>query len=317
MGKGGAVPATPPRPHDAKANGQKPKTLTDPLETKDGGACCEHVAGGAADAGDAVAPGAGAAPAAGAAAAGAGASPASARTTALLVAFDADRYDIEWGGFLTNHLAHGLISLAVLGAEPQLLRRFNETYSHRLTQRRPPTPRSSARIKQSSLRTLPLGRRQFFSAIERAFDRDTKGATPTQLRAVVAAHLPRLIDGLGGAAFHSLLHLGTGMRMECRSLVTEGLAYLAHSFLPVGGAAALGLGNDAVKEQTVAGVLECCEAVRREGRLQQRLVDAWPTVSGLPTGYFQRCMHVFAAVDGGPATAAAVAELRSYAVRSI
>lgn len=235
-----------------------------------------------------------------------GASPVSSRVTALLASFDAHRHDIEWGGFLTNHLAHGLISLDALGASRSLMERFHGTYVDRLTERRPSSA-GSPRLKQSSLRTMPLGRRQHFGPIERAFDQETAGDAPAHLRAVVATHFPRLVDGLAGAAFHALIHLGTGVRMECRSLVTEGLAYLAHSWLPVGGKTAALQGAGVGK----MSALECFEAVRREGRLQQRLVDAWPAVSGLPTGYFQRCMHAFAGVDGSEATAAAVAELRA------
>eukprot|EP01043_Picozoa_sp_COSAG02_P027285 COSAG02_NODE_1602_length_11741_cov_35.408521_1_plen_485_part_00 len=230
-------------------------------------------------------------------------------TSALLASFGVQRYDMEWGGFLTNHLAHGLIALEMLGATRSLQERFHALYTARLAHRRPASA-ASPRLKQSSLPSLPLGRRQCFGLIERAFDRAIGGNSPDHLRAIVSEHLPRLVDGLAGAAFHAVLHLGLGVRTQCRSLVTEGLAYLIHSWLPVGGSAELsaaGSGN--------IGVLECFEAVRREDGLQQRLVEAWPAVNGLPTGYFQRCMHAFAAVDGSDVTAAAAAELRVCADR--
>ena len=229
-------------------------------------------------------------------------------TSELLASFGVQRYDMEWGGFLTNHLAHGLIALERLGATRGMQERFHSSYVDRLAAR--PSSVASPRLKQSSLRSIPLGRRQYFRSIERAFDQAIVGGSRAHLRAVVSEHLPRLVDGLAGAAFHALLHLGLGVRTECRSLVTEGLAYLAHSWLPVGGSAelsAIGPGK--------TGLLECFEAVRRDDKLQQRLVAAWPAVSGLPTGYFQRCMHAFAAVDGSDATAAAAAELRACADR--
>ena len=230
-------------------------------------------------------------------------------TSELLASFDTQRYDIEWGGFLTNHLAHGLISLERLGATRRMQERFHASYVDRLAARRPSSV-ASPRLKQSSLWSIPLGRRQHFTSIERAFDLAIAGGSRGHLKAVVSEHLPRLVDGLAAAAFHALLHLGLGIRTECRSLVTEGLAYLAHSWLPVGGSAELGaIGSGKT------GLLECFEAVRTDGKLQQRLVEAWPAVSGLPTGYFQRCMHAFAAVDGSDATAAAAAELRACAGR--
>jgi 20S proteasome subunit beta 1 len=231
------------------------------------------------------------------------------RASALLASFGVQRYGIEWGGFLTNHLAHGLIALEMLGATRGMQERFHASYIDRLASRRPSSA-ASPRLKQSSLGSLPLGRRQYFGSIERAFDRAIAGASRAQLRAVVSEHLPRLVDGLAGAAFHAVLHLGLGVRTECRSLITEGLAYLAHSWLPVGGSAQL---SDAGSGEI--GVLESFEAVRREDGLQQRLVEAWPAVSSLPTGYFQRCMHAFAAVDGSDVTANAAAELRACADR--
>ena len=97
------------------------------------------------------------------------------RASELLRSFGVQRYDIEWGGFLTNHLAHGLIALEMLGATRTVQEQFHASYIDRLAQRRPSSA-ASPRLKQSSLRSMPLGRRQHFSSIERAFDRAIVGS---------------------------------------------------------------------------------------------------------------------------------------------
>jgi hypothetical protein len=39
------------------------------------------------------------------------------------------RYHIEYGGYLSNHLSHGLVALYKLGASEKLIQQFNEDYA--------------------------------------------------------------------------------------------------------------------------------------------------------------------------------------------
>ena len=95
-------------------------------------------------------------------------------------------------------------------------------------------------------------------------------------------------------------------------MIVEGLAYLSHSWLPVGGGDAK-LCTDEAWGFGRTALLDAVNAIRDEGHLQQRLADAWSSVEPLRTGYFQKAMHAFAAMDGSTTTADATADLVRYA----
>lgn len=208
-----------------------------------------------------------------------------------------------------NHLSHGIIALAGLGAADELLHRFAADYAQKLLPA-PARPNAAA-----NLDSTPLGSRRNFGGLCLAFDEEVSHHS-SELRASVSQQLrkrPRLLDGLSGAAFHAFIHLGLGVRVGSRTMVVEGLAYLSHSWLPVGGASA-NVCADATWSLGNIALLDVLAAVRCDGRLQQRLADAWPAVETLKTGYFQKAMHAFAPVhDGGAATANAATDLLQYA----
>lgn len=187
-----------------------------------------------------------------------------------------------------NHLAHGIVALDGLGSDTKLVDRFVTNYAQKLL----PAP---TRANVADLDATQLGSRCNFVGLCFAFDTEVS-SHPSELRASVAEQLakrPRLLDGLSGAAFHAFIHLALGVRASSRTMVVEGLAYLSHSWLPVGGAAS-DLCTDATWGIGSVALLDALEAIRVEGRLQQRLADTWPAVELLRTGYFQKCMHAFA-----------------------
>ena len=243
------------------------------------------------------------------------------RAKALLLENGAKRWSIELGGFLTNHLWHGILALAGLGASDELISNFAASYSKRLEparEDRHDLPQDVPRAVTGRL--LPLGSREGFMRHVRAFELEVDTgpflATGTHPSAahVQGTTLARLMDGLSGAAFHALIHLGTGLRLGIRPIIMEGLGYVAHSFLPVGGeneifdSAAVGFGSDA---QCIAGGLEVVAQIRADGELQRLLHSEWKSVQHLPTGFFQKCMHVFSARGG--ASPAAALRLLHYA----
>ena len=246
---------------------------------------------------------------------------------ALLVGNDTRKWAIEQGGFLTNHLHYGILSLAALGADDGFIDEFVDYYTQRLE---PPSPRRRSNPTDAEGDPLlPLGARQFFAAHVRAFEREVcvgapagscdPGAPLWAGEVVSAGHQPgttlvRLLDGLAGAAFHSLINCGIGLRFRIGRCSVEGLAYLAHSWLPVGGGPALfdNFEWEDTDESEQDG-LAVVTAIRDDGELSRLLTDEWSAVEKLPTGYFQRCMHAFAA-HGGAGTAPALG-LLTYARR--
>ena len=111
---------------------------------------------------------------------------------------------------------------------------------------------------------------------------------------VAGTTLARLMDGMCGAAFHALIHLGSGLRLGIRPIITEGLGYVAHSWLPVGGdsdifdSTVVGFGGgDLSRPLAVADGLEVVAQIREDGELQRLLQSEWASVQHLSTGYFQ------------------------------
>lgn len=201
-------------------------------------------------------------------------------------------------------MAHGIIALDGLGSDAELVARFVADYTPKLTTA---TAHSNA---AADLDATPLGSRRDFSGLCLAFDEEVN-RHPSELQAAVSGQLakrPRLLDGLSGAAFHALIHLGLGLRASSRTMVVEGLAYLVHSWLPVGGADS-DLCTDASWGVGTVDLLDALAAIRIEGRLQQRLADSWPAVEKLKTGYFQKAMHAFAAHHEFAANADVTTEL--------
>lgn len=116
----------------------------------------------------------------------------------LILANGTDRLAIEYGGFLSNHLACGCIALDGLGAPPSLLNSFVSSYSKRLhapppADWRPGQPAAQKRGKPCDL--PPLGSRIGFDA-RRAFYSSELSRLGGDAKALVARHLPRLVDGI-------------------------------------------------------------------------------------------------------------------------
>ena len=53
-------------------------------------------------------------------------------TKEFLVQNSTAKYFIEYGGFLSNHISHGIIALHRLGAPPSRIQRFVDWYERKL-----------------------------------------------------------------------------------------------------------------------------------------------------------------------------------------
>ena len=114
---------------------------------------------------------------------------------ALLLENDAKRWAIELGGFLTNHLWHGILALAGLGASDALIDRFVFEYSKRLepAQDRHDLPEEAPRSPRSH-HGLSLGAREEFMQHIRAFEREVDaGSFLADATHESASHVPGMI----------------------------------------------------------------------------------------------------------------------------
>lgn len=126
---------------------------------------------------------------------------------------------------LSNHLPMTLIAMSRLGAGDERLADYYQAYQSRLVPRRVPSEPISA---DGIVAELGTGRR-YADLFERfGHEIDRRGTDETLDR-----HLPTLLDGLGGAAFHGVIRLAYALEHGRPVHVAAGLAYLADSFQPV------------------------------------------------------------------------------------
>ncbi|OWZ24223.1 Proteasome subunit beta type-6 [Phytophthora megakarya] len=145
---------------------------------------------------------------------------------------------MEYGGYLSNHLLHGVVALFDLGASEEKIEDFAASYCTKLEKKQPnhqDVTQSDARAKvlQQSKLTFDsahklLGKRQNFDGLLALY------ATEVQelgIDETVKKHLPVLVGGLAGALLHSIIQLGYAYHVGGERLVAEGLAYMHYGYL--------------------------------------------------------------------------------------
>jgi len=137
-------------------------------------------------------------------------------------------FDIEYGGFLSNHFLHGLVAVARLGADEARFKAFVEAYKqhtvlgHELEEAKPPTCVVDGSNWKDFLRNKShyVEYREFFS---RELKEKGRGH-------VVNRFVPEVFEHFSGAALHPLIHLGFGLEIEGDDTgVAGGLAYLCYT----------------------------------------------------------------------------------------
>lgn len=126
---------------------------------------------------------------------------------------DGLRHAPEYRGGLSNHLPMALVALDAMGADGQRLCAFASDYARRLGPRRPGDP--------------------IDDAFEAAFARRLDAIGRDGVDAVLREALPRLIPGVGAAAFHGLIRTAYGVIAGHAGEIAAGLAYWETRFLPL------------------------------------------------------------------------------------
>lgn len=136
------------------------------------------------------------------------------------------RYDATTTRGLSNHLPMALLALHRLGATDERLESFASAYRRRLRIVGDTEPIGSFDAWLAS-----RGRTGSYAAARAYFGAriDADGADAT-----LRAHLPQLVDGLGGAAFHGVIRLAYGIESGCDARIAAGLAYLGEVHMPLG-----------------------------------------------------------------------------------
>jgi len=135
-------------------------------------------------------------------------------------------FDATTTGRLSNHLPMALVALHALGASDDRLIEFADRYRSRLA---PLTDDEGVGSFDAWL--AARGRPGAYGPV-RAYLGPLVEHDGTE--AVVHRHLPHLVDGLSGAAFHGIIRLAYALESASPARVAAGLAYLTQVHQPLG-----------------------------------------------------------------------------------
>ncbi len=138
-------------------------------------------------------------------------------------------YHIEFNGHLTNHAKHAVVALVGLGASSQKVHSYYHHYA-KLTPYgyglEPPKP--SRYLISDANWAEHLGKRTSYSSYVQFFERKERELGQD---ALLKHFLPRLLPGWVGSLTHGAIHLGWALDIGNRSMLIEGLAYMAFSYV--------------------------------------------------------------------------------------
>ena len=185
-------------------------------------------------------------------------------------------YDATTTTRLSNHLPMALVALHRLGASDDRLAEFAAQYRGRLASIPDTVP-----VASYDEWLAARGKRDAYGALRGYFDAQiAEGGPESTLR----RHLPALVDGLGGAAFHGLIRLAYAVEVASDARIAAGLAYLSEVHQPLGerGRSIAWTADPLVALRRLSDVAVLRE-MARTGNIGQRMrqVAAHPTFSGV------------------------------------
>lgn len=126
---------------------------------------------------------------------------------------------------LTNHLPMALVAKEGLGADADELTRFAKSYATKISSLQAP----SVHLDHSTW-TSAIGSRDAAADLRSYFvERVAEEGPDDTLR----THLPALLPGISGAAFHGVIRLAYAIEVSSPSRIAAGLAYLAEVGSPL------------------------------------------------------------------------------------
>lgn len=138
-------------------------------------------------------------------------------------------HHIEFNGHLSNHSKHAVVALAGLGASANRIEEYYCQYAKETTYGCGLEPKRPSRYTVTDENCLSLlGRRTSFSSWCDYFSALTEREG---LPAVLEKWMPILLPGWVGAFTHATIHLGWGLDYGHPRMITEGIAYMAFSWV--------------------------------------------------------------------------------------
>jgi hypothetical protein len=139
---------------------------------------------------------------------------------------ESKRFSAEYGRQLSNHLPMALIALDRLGASEEQAQKFFNQYSKMLR------PQAAVAFQMDASNWITfLGQHEHNSEYREYFLQEfvNKGFEST-----LKSHLPLLIPGLSGGAFHPLIRLAYAIEIKSEWEIAESLAAWAMAYLELG-----------------------------------------------------------------------------------
>lgn len=149
-------------------------------------------------------------------------------------------FDIEFNGYLSNHVKHAVIALERLDAPEERLQEYWDMYTTLTPYNLPlhPVTEPYDSIKPCSKEewTSLRGKKEKFWEMSKFLDEELEGPLEGNINRLIQTYAPDTLAGLAGALTHGIIHLGWALDAydgEHPWMVIEGLAYINFSFLSV------------------------------------------------------------------------------------
>jgi hypothetical protein len=170
------------------------------------------------------------------------------------------RFDIEYGGYLSNHMSHGLIALYKLNASSSRIESFYNNYAFvrthvgKLEPMIPPD--SNVHITDNNWKDW-LGKKVNYMNLVDYFTNGLEDVSHS--RTLVSQYYPILSKGLAGAALHGMIDLGYGLEVMNNTTIIEGLAYSVYCYYSMG---------DISNDPSETDLIQTLQKVQNDSRVQ-------------------------------------------------
>ncbi|TMW62342.1 hypothetical protein Poli38472_009835 [Pythium oligandrum] len=142
-----------------------------------------------------------------------------------LARWSTNAYKMEYNGFFSNHLLHGVTAICELGASEKRVEEYGDHYTTKLCPVNKKQEVKSVALKEAK---PLLGQRTNFEGLRAMYEDEIQRLT---VDGAVKKHLPTLVGGLAGSLLHGIIQLGYAYHVGGDLLIAEGLAYLHFSYL--------------------------------------------------------------------------------------
>jgi len=194
---------------------------------------------------------------------------------------DRNLFHMEKGGYLSNHMSHGLIALGNLGASEERLNNFGaiyrsqRVYGHKLEQAQDYDKSTIESLEQ----LLELrGKYKNFLGIAEYFKQEVDSGSITA-KGLVQKYLPYVVEGMSGRLLHPMITLGYALNAEDDDLIIDGLTYMVYGYLTTGAHPKIDLDNMKSESQSDSDfkpedIVRLIEKVKNENRFKA-VADEW------------------------------------------